>query len=166
MEKDNLPQKTGNTNLPTQDEEQNKDSPEVLRNKFELKRMELENDRFTKAKELQGKALDTINVLSNNKLASKKLEADAKQTGIDNAKMFDILNKTIDKKFGQQDRAMDNAERALDEALDRWDKDIIMKSLDKLADVANTNPLANINKDIKREITLDDFDDDDFMIEI
>lgn len=166
MDKDNLPIENGSANLPARNNENNKNTPEAQQRNFELKRMEMENDRYAKAKELQSKALDTVNVLSNNRVASQKLESDARQIGIDNAKMFDTLNKTIDRKFDQQDRAMDNAEKALDKALDIWDKDVIMKSLDKLADVANTNPLNNVKENFEKKITLDDFDDDDFMLEI
>jgi|SRR5690625_1225234 len=162
MNNDNLPQKVGDSNLPIQDNE-NSDSQKT---QLELKRMELENNIITKSYEAHGKALDTVNKLSDNKLASQKLEAEARQTGINNAKAFDALNKIIDKKFEHQDRQMDKAEKALDEALERWDKDIIMHSLDKLTEVANTNPLGNVKKEIEREITLDDFDDDDFMIEL
>lgn len=165
MKKNNLPQKKTDTSIQNM---QNKDAEENRRkDEMKAKEMEFLSTIHTNITSVKNKGLDTINNLSNNKLASKKLELDAKQKGIDNEKMFDSLNKTIDKKFSQQDRAMDNAEKTLDQALERWDKDVIMKSLDKLADVANTNPLGNnIKKEIKTEISLEDFDDDDFMIEI
>lgn len=166
MEKNNLPAKNENTELTTQSNKQNLEVSEIRKENLEIKRMELENDRFAKISDIQVKTLDTINNLSNNKLASQRLEAEARQTGIDNAKMFDALNKTIDKKFEHQDRAMDGVEKALDGALERWDKDIISKSLDKLAEIANTNPLGNIKKDIIKDISIEDFDDDDFMIEL
>ncbi|EPR71913.1 hypothetical protein ADIWIN_3111 [Winogradskyella psychrotolerans RS-3] len=163
MKNNNLPQKKKGSSI------QNSKEAEEKRRKDEMKikEMEFASTIHTNITSVKNKGLDTINNLSNNKLASEKLKIDAKQKGIDNAKMFNTLNKTIDKKFSQQDRAMDNAEKTLDEALVRWDKDVIMKSLDKLADVANTNPLGNnLNKEIKTEISLEDFDDDDFMIEI
>lgn len=166
MEKNNLPAKSEITKSETEVNSQNQDTPEIQKAKFEIKKMELENDKFAKLSIVHGKTLDTINNLNNNKLASQKLEAEARQTGIDNAKMFDALNKVIDKKFDHQDRAMDSAEKTLDEALQKWDKDIISKSLDTLANVANTNPLGNIKKDIVKEITIEDFEDDDFMIEL
>ncbi|SHJ39001.1 hypothetical protein SAMN04487911_11953 [Arenibacter nanhaiticus] len=162
MEKENLPQENSSSNLPAQN---NKIKDEHEYN-LKLKRLDLEQEAISKVSEIQGKTLDTINNLSNNKLKSRELEAKARQKGIDNAKMFDALNKTIDKKYGQQDRAMDNAEKTLDMALDKWDKDIIMKSLDALGSVANTNPLGNVKKDVERQISEEDFDDDDFMLEI
>lgn len=166
MEKTNLPAKNENNVLNNQTNEQNLKISETEKENLAIKRMKLENDRYAKVSEIQGKTLDTLNNLSNNKLASQQLELEARQTGIDNAKMFDTLNKVIDKKFDHQDRAMDSAEKTLDKALEKWDKDIISKSLDTLANVANTNPLGNIKKDIIKEITLEDFDDEDFMIEL
>lgn len=166
MEKNNLPEKNKNTSMTVQSNEKSQETPDVIKAKLEIKKIELENERDAKVVDLQEKALDTWNNLSNNKLASQKLEAEAKQAGIDNAKMFDALNKVIDKKFEHQDKAMDSAEKTLDKALEKWDKDIISKSLDTLANVANTNPLGNIKKDIIKEITIEDFDDDDFMIEL
>ena len=165
MKNNKLPQKKTGSSI--QNNKEKEDLDESLRHEMKIKEMEFLSTIHKNSTSVKNKGLDTINNLSNNKLASKKLELDAKQKGIDNEKMFNTLNKAIDKKFSDQDRAMDNAEKTLDKALDRWDKDVIMKSLDKLADVANTNPLGNnLKKEIKKEITLNDFDDDDNIIEM
>jgi len=165
MKNNNLPQKKTDSSI--QNNKEKEDLDKSLKHEMKIKEMEFLSTIHTNSTSVTNKGLGTINNLSNNKLASKKLELDAKQKGIDNEKMFNTLNKVIDKKFSHQDRAMDDAEKTLDKALDRWDKDVIMKSLDKLADVANTNPLGNnLKKEIKKEITLNDFDDDDSIIEI
>jgi flagellar biosynthesis GTPase FlhF len=166
MKNNNFPQKK--TDLSIQNDKEKQDIDKSREHEIKMKQMELHKSTHENNTNLKNKALDTFNNLSNNKLESEKLEYDARQKGIDNKEMFKVLNKTIDKKFSQQDRAMDNAEKTLDKALDKWDKDVIMKSLDKLADVANTNPLGNTitGNTVKKEISLSDFDDDDFMIEI
>lgn len=166
MKSNNLPQKK--TGLSIQTDREKQDIDKSREHEIKMKQIELRKATHENNTNITNKALDTFNNLSNNKLESKKLEYDARQKGIDNKEMFKVLNKTIDKKFSHQDRLMDNAEKTLDIALEKWDRDIIMGSLDKLSNVANTNPLGNTitGNAVKKEISLSDLDDDDFIIEI
>ncbi|MCG8182710.1 hypothetical protein [Tenacibaculum piscium] len=97
-------------------------------------------------------------------LESQKLKAqtDKELKRID--KQYDTINKHIDTEYSKQSRLMDQSERVIDKGLEEGNLDYVLGGLNSMVNVANHNPMADLKKTLDKQI--ENFDDDDFTIEI
>lgn len=176
MKNNETPQNFENENLPIRNDNNSNENKDAIT----LRQLDVASDISRTAESLgrtaedlgiamthsYNRTLDTVD----NLLEAQKHKRETEQIAINSAKMFERVDKVIEKKFKDQDRAMDKAEKTLDMALERWDKDVIISSLNTLANVANTNPLTNglnnPNQINQKEISPEDWDDDNFKIDL
>ncbi|WP_178985638.1 hypothetical protein [Winogradskyella helgolandensis] len=114
-----------------------------------------------KSKELIG----NINDLKKTYLESEKIKSDT-TLGLEKIKQnHQTINKHIDIEYKKQKQAMDKAENVIDSGLDSGNLDLVKMGLDSMTGVANHNPMTDLKNHLDNQI-VNDFDDDDFIIEI
>ena len=116
---------------------------------------------INQSKELIG----NFNDLKLTYLESEKIKSDTK-LGLERIRQnHSTINKHIDTEYKKQKQAMDAAGNVIDHGLESGDIDLVRAGLDKIAGVANHNPLTDLKDHLDQKIEKD-FDDDDFIIEI
>ena len=116
---------------------------------------------LNQSKELIG----SFNELKRTYLESEKIKSDTK-LGLERIRQnHSTIHKHIDTEYKKQKQAMDKAANVIDRGLESGDIDLVRAGLDKLAGVANHNPLTDLKNHLDQKIEKD-FEDDDFIIEI
>ncbi|MBE7628497.1 hypothetical protein [Tenacibaculum piscium] len=149
----------------------NTDSKNITRLKNGLAKVEKVNlDIQNTANQLSGLANNgqqlagTLSDVQKMHFESQKLKA---QTHVELEridKQYDTINKHIDTEYSKQSRAMDKSEEVIDKGLAEGNLDYIREGLNSMVNVANHNPMADLKKTLDKQI--ENFDDDDFTIEI
>jgi predicted RNA-binding protein with EMAP domain len=116
---------------------------------------------INQSKELIGR----LNDLKKTYLESEKIKSETK-LGLERIKQnHSTINKHIDTEYKKQKQAMDKAGTVIDHGLESGDIELVKAGLDKMAGVANHNPLSDLKNHLDQKIDKD-FEDDDFIIEI
>lgn len=154
---ENLPQKVDN---PLNKAEQIVENGKALTNKINSTASNI-GKTINQSKELVG----SLNDLKRTYLESEKIKSDTK-LGLERIKQnHSTIHKHIDTEYKKQKQAMDKAGNVIDRGLESGDIDLVRAGLDKMAGVANHNPLTDLKNHLDQKIEKD-FDDDDFIIEI
>lgn len=153
----NLPQKIDN---PLNKAEQIIENGKALTDRINSTASNVGNT-INQSKELIG----SFNDLKKTYLESERIKSDTK-LGLERIKQnHSTIHKHIDTEYKKQKQAMDKAGNVVDRGLESGDINLVRAGLDKMAGVANHNPLTDLKNHLDQKIEKD-FDDDDFIIEI
>lgn len=153
----NLPQKIEN---PLKRAEQIVQNGKDLTDKINATASNVGNT-INQSKELIG----SFNDLKRTYLEAEKIKSDTK-LGLERIRQnHSTINKHIDTEYKKQKQTMDKAGTVIDRGLESGDIDLVRAGLDKMAGVANHNPLTDLKNHLDQK-NEQDFEDDDFTIEI
>lgn len=154
---ENLPQKIEN---PLNRAEQIVENGKALTDKINSTANNIGNT-INQSKELIGSFSD----LKRTYLESEKIKSDTK-LGLERIRQnHSTINNHINTEYKKQKQAMDKAGNVIDHGLESGNIDLVRAGLDKVAGVANHNPLTDLKNHLDQKIEKD-FEDDDFTIEI
>lgn len=146
----------------------NKNLPEKSDKNISKKEKSLSQDeRFIVNAHLRNKTIDATNnvviaasKISSNLVESERIRSDTK-TKLESIKSEHIKDMTIiHEKFDHQNRMLNNAEMVIDKGLEDNDIDKIALGLSAGANIANTNPVQEIQSKIDQAF---DNDNDEFI---